>query len=87
MFFLEHIFFGAAGPAAFLTPDLFPFLLLIRPFPKNLRFDFIGQNATGEESISRLGSVLLALDPYACWPVDELNAGRRFIDVLAAGSA
>ena len=87
MFLFQHFFFGAAGTAAFLTADLFPFLLLGGLLPQDLSFHFFSQKAARQKPIDRLRAVLLAFHHKTGGPVEKLNAGRCFIDVLAARAA
>ncbi len=74
------------GSAPFLTPDL------LHPHPfrsdetRPESFDPIEEQPASEKPIQRLGAFLLAFYRKNGGQMDEIDAGRGLVDLLAAGA-
>src|SRR3989339_2059202 len=83
---LQHFLLRPAGSAPFLAPDL------LAPHP--LRgddtgpdpFDPVEEQPAGEKPVQRLGAFPLAFNGQAGGQMDEMDAGRGLVDLLAAGA-
>jgi hypothetical protein len=86
MLCFEDFLLGLSGPASFLTFDLLdPHLLRAnQSCPES--FDPVEDQPSGEKPIESLGAFLLAFYVKAGRHVDEIDAGRGFVDLLTAGA-
>jgi hypothetical protein len=79
----EHPRFGPAAPLAFLPPDFLDAGLLRSHMPGLQFFNFVEQQPPGNESIQSLLTRRLALHLQAGGAVEQHDARRRFVDILA----
>ena len=86
-FLSKHFFFGAAAAPSFLAADLLNTRSLGLDESFFSLFDLIEQETAGQEPIESLLPGFLAFDLYPGRTVQEHDAGRGFVDVLAAVSA
>jgi hypothetical protein len=77
---------GAPGALSFLPANSGDPLLFGGFSAFELGLEFIEQHSPGEKTIKRLRPLLLALHANTGRPVMKNNAGRYFINILAAGS-
>ncbi len=80
----DHALFLFAGFLALLAADFFDLLLA---FGEDAVFDFVDAIAelfAGEVAIELAGALALAFDLYAGGLVFQVNARRRFVDLLSA---
>jgi hypothetical protein len=87
LFVGEHFILGPLGTLALLASDLRDPLFGRAPFSLDDPLEFIGQDATGQETVERLRTLLLAFDLEAGGDVLEIDARRDLVDVLAAVAA
>src|SRR5882724_9339158 len=83
----EHALLGTARAAALLAADLLGLLLARALLAEALLLDLVGQQRARDEAVRALAALALALHGYAARPVDEHDAGRDLVDVLAALAA
>ena len=86
-FVIEHALFGAAAAFAFLAPDFFNTRSLRVDVAFLERFDFIEEEAAGEEPVESLMACGLAFHLETRGAVDQHHARGAFINVLATVSA
>ena len=80
----EHALFGAAAAAAFLPANLLDAGALGGHLAGAPGFDFVEEQAAGEEAVEALLAGGLALDLEAGGAMQQHDAGGGFVDVLAA---
>jgi hypothetical protein len=83
---IEDFLLGLSGPASFLTADLFDPHLLRADQSRLESFDPVEDQPSGKKPIESLGAFLLAFYVKAGRQVDEIDAGRGFVDLLTAGA-
>src|SRR5882724_11470148 len=83
----EHALLGAARAAALLAADLFGLLLARALLAEALLLDLVGQQRARDEEVRTLAALALALHEGAARPMNEHDAGRDLVDVLAALAA
>jgi hypothetical protein len=82
----EQLELGAPRALSFLPANSGDFLFLGGLSSSELGFELVQQDSPGEKTIKRLRALLLALHANTGRPVMKNNAGRYFINFLAAGS-
>ena len=85
-FVVEHPGFLAAGAAAFLSADLFAFLLAGGAFAVAEFEEAFSEGAAGEPAVVFAGAGGLEFDPVAGGEVGEADGGGGFVDFLPAGA-
>jgi len=87
VFVLQHFIFRAARTPALLSTDFFlPLLFLCFSF-QDSGLKEVQESATGQISVDGLRTIVLAFYEEASRPMQQLNAGGSFVDVLASGPA
>ena len=86
MFTFEHFILCPTGAPAFLPPDFFLLLLSLALCAEFPLFQFIAKIASREKTVGTLQTGGLTFDLDAGWRMTKLYAGRRFINLLTAGS-
>ena len=86
MFGLQGLFPCPPGTASFLPSDLFNPRLFGVDKPRSHPFDPIHEKATGEKSVQRLRSFLLAFNGEAGRQMNQKDTGRGLVDFLPSGS-
>jgi hypothetical protein len=78
----QHSRFGPVASFSFLPADFFDAGLLRSHCSGLQLFNFVEQDPSRDESVEALLTHCLALDLQAGWPVEQHDAGGRFIDIL-----